>query len=172
MKMIKYLLLLAAVAVAVPAVAQITDEVGRQPVERLEYEALPTNFLQEVSLDSLQQAPVQTGELNNYEYRVEATDQNKKGKYKGLVAKAINEDKGYSLVMQILPGGAVHKFCAGSEEVCKSISNGVECGDTWKAWCYLPQESFLDEPVVVSKDVQVADNLKSIEVQEKVRSAK
>ena len=109
MKMIKYSLLLAAVLVAFPAVAQ--KEVKQ---------------------------PVQAGELNNYEYRVAATDPNFKGKYKGIIAEAVNVDKKYALVMQILPGGDVHKFCTGNDEVCKSISNGVECGDTWPAWCYLP----------------------------------
>ena len=79
---------------------------------------------------------------------------NYRGKYKGLVAETINEDKGYALVMQILPGGAVHKFCAGNEEVCKSISNGVECGDTWPAWCYLPKDSFVNEPVVDAKKAE------------------
>ena len=162
MKMIKYLLLLAAVAVAVPAVAQIADEVGRQ--RRLDSSSLEhLNIVYEDVLPTAQPqainaAPVQTGELNNYEYRVEATDQNARGKYKGLVAEAINEDKGYALVMEILPGGTVHKFCAGNEEVCKSISNGVECGDTWKAWCYLPREelipavdTFVPEPVYDAK---------------------
>jgi len=152
MKMIKYLLLLAAVAVAVPAVAQITNEVGLQRANSLEslehLNIVHEDVLPTFQPQAINAAPVQTGELNNYEYRVEATDPNFKGKYKGLIAETVNEDKGYALVMRILPDGAVHKFCAGNEEVCKSISNGVECGDTWPAWCYLPKDSFVDKPVV------------------------
>ncbi len=147
MKMIKYLLL-AAVMVAFPAMAQQTK--SGKAVEAVEAVTLP---YQDIAVNSKEAAEA-TGELNNYEYRVEATDMNYRGKYKGLVAEAINEDKGYALVMQILPGGAVHKFCAGNEEVCKSISNGVECGDTWPAWCYLPEKPMVvvgPEPEVYAK---------------------
>jgi len=164
MKMIKYLLLLAAVAIAFPAVAQdekIDLAEATKATKATEAKAYPAEMEKLMSEAGLKDAglssgtPISsatknkefasyTGELNNYTYEVAAMEPNKQGKFKVLRA-VVENDNGYMLAMEMLADGTVHKFCTGNDEICKSISNGVECGDTWPAWCYLPQP----EPIAV-----------------------
>ncbi len=167
MKMIKYLLLLAAVAIAFPAVAQ-DEKIDLADVTKAtkstEAKAYPVELeklMSEAGLKDTKEeypgTPIQSatkakefasysGELNNYTYEVAAMEPNRQGKFKVLRA-TVENDNGYMLAMEMLADGTVHKFCIGNDEICKSISNGVECGDTWPAWCYIPQDSFVHEPV-------------------------
>ena len=164
MKMIKCLLLLAAVAIAFPAVAQ--DEkidlaeatkatkatevkVSSAELEKLMSDAglKDTEFKDSgtpiQAVNKAKDVATYTGELNNYTYEVAASEPNKQGKFKVLRA-TLENDNGYMLAMEMLADGTVHKFCTGNDEICKSISNGVECGDTWPAWCYIPQDLLKD----------------------------
>ena len=106
MKTLKYLMLLLAVAVALPAMAQ---EKATKAVKALEGENLKINEIKDKGTGN----KVTTGKLGKFTYEVQGGED--------LLARVISP-KGYVLELRKGSTGKAQRFCSGDAKYCKAMS--------------------------------------------------
>lgn len=139
MKTIKYFVLLSALFIALPIIAQ--EEKAAAPMAQKKIS------MEDSKLDTLlsdagamkksgEQISTETGVLNNYVYTINESQQGKR------VDALVDSKHGYSLVLVMSDTGDHRKYCTGNDFYCQAISGGVKCGTEWKPWCYLPEDEY------------------------------